>query len=222
MAHSKRISTGYGKNHKWVVTPKPGSHRKLDSIPLQIVIRDELGLADNAREAKKIIREGLVLINGVIRRTHNFSLGVMDVIQIPKIKKNFLVLPSKNGILVTETSDAGAKIKLRKIVGKKTVKGSKTQLMLSDGSTQIADKVKCGVGDTLVLETESGKTKKVLQFKEGNTALIVFGVYSGQVGKIAEKLPATSASKSLTKVGELTTLSEYVLVVGEEKPLIPL
>jgi small subunit ribosomal protein S4e len=213
---------GYGKTQKWVVTPKPGSHKKKETIPLLLILRDMLGLADNAREAKKILKDGHILVDGIPRRSYNFSVGLMDVISIPKIKKQYLFLPSKKGLYLKETTDDEAKVKFRRIIGKTTLKGKKTQIILHDGKTLLADKSKYGVGDTLVQELSSGKITKVLEFKKGNTALVAYGVHSGEVGKIVEVIPGTSTRKSLTKVGELQTLSDYLFVIGESKPIISL
>lgn len=222
MAHSKRISTGYGKTDKWVVTPKAGAHKKIQAIPLLLVVRDVLGLADTAREAKKIINAGEVFVDGVPRRKHNFSVGLMDVVGMPKLGKNYRVLPGKKGLSLSEIDDKEAKTKLRKVVGKHTLKGGKTQLQLHDGKTLVSDKDKIKVGDTLVMELGANKISKGFPFKEGNTVIVDNGVHSGEVGKITEILPATRTTKAQTKIGDLQTLSSYVFVVGEGKPVIAL
>ena len=222
MAHSKRISTGYGKTEKWVVTPKAGAHKKDQAIPLMLVVRDVLGLADTAREAKKIINGGEVSVDGVPRRKHNFSVGLMDVVDIPKLGKNYRVLPGKKGLTLIEIDDKEAKTKLRKVVGKNTLKGGKTQLQLHDGKTLVSDKDKINVGDTVLMDVGSNKVSKVFSFKEGNTVIVDTGVHSGEVGTITEIFPATRTRKAQTKIGDLQTLSSYVFVVGEGKPAIAL
>ena len=59
MAHLKR----YGipkfwplskKEKVWAVKPRPGPHPKDFCIPLQIIVRDILELAETSKEAKKI------------------------------------------------------------------------------------------------------------------------------------------------------------------------
>jgi small subunit ribosomal protein S4e len=181
-----------------------------------------LEFSDNAREAKKILRDGMVLVDGKPKREHNASIGLMDVVSIPKIKKQYRVLPSQMSLTLKEIPDAEANIKLRRIVGKKMLRGGKTQLLLHDGRTILPDKGTYRLGDTLVQEISSGKVAETLEFKEGNTALVVRGIHSGETGKITEVLPATSARKSLTKVGESQTLSDYIFVVGREAPVISL
>lgn len=220
MVHTKSISSGYGKKHKWVVTPKQGAHEKKDSIPLLLLVRDRLGLADSAREAKKIIREGLILVDGVPRKESNYSVGLMDVLSIPKAKKHYRLMPSKKGLVVSEIGDGEAKTKLKKIVGKTTLHDGLIQLKLHDGATLVPEKGEYNIGDTLVWDLDSKKASKVLEFKEGSTALIVRGVHSGEIDKIAEKLPGQAKKPSLTRIGQVQTLSEYVFVVGTDKPVI--
>ncbi|MFH1788643.1 MAG: 30S ribosomal protein S4e [Candidatus Altiarchaeota archaeon] len=222
MAHSKRISTGYGKKDKWIVTPKAGAHKKNQALPLMLVLRDVLGLADTAREAKKIINAGDVLVDGVPRRTHNFCVGLMDVVSIPKLKKSYRVLPGRKTPELCEVDEKEAKTKLHKVVGKKTLSGGKTQLQLHDGKTLISDKDKVSVGDTVVMELGKDKILKMIAFKNGNTAIVDSGVNSGEAGKITEINPATRTRKALTKIGDLQTLSDYVFVVGEAEPVITL
>ena len=60
------------KEDTWTVKPAPGSHAIEDSLPLLVIIRDILGLADNSREAKRIINTGNVLIDGRAVKDYKF------------------------------------------------------------------------------------------------------------------------------------------------------
>jgi small subunit ribosomal protein S4e len=74
------------KSRKWAVSPRPGPHRKFESIPLAIALRDIVKIAETGSEAKKIIKMGEILVDGKIRRDHKYPAGLMDAISIPKMK----------------------------------------------------------------------------------------------------------------------------------------
>ncbi|OYT47886.1 MAG: 30S ribosomal protein S4e, partial [Desulfurococcales archaeon ex4484_42] len=46
------------KEYVWTVKPSPGPHPIERSIPLLIIVRDILGYAETAREARRLIAEG--------------------------------------------------------------------------------------------------------------------------------------------------------------------
>ncbi|MEM4788723.1 MAG: S4 domain-containing protein, partial [Ignisphaera sp.] len=81
------------KEYKWITKPSPGPHLLERCIPLLVLIRDVLKLAENAREAKKIIFDGEVLIDGRVRRDFKFPVGLMDVVSIPKINMYIRIVP---------------------------------------------------------------------------------------------------------------------------------
>ena len=87
------------KEDTWTVKPAPGSHAIEDSLPLLVIIRDILGLADNSREAKRIINTGNVLIDGRAVKDYKFPVGFMDVLTIPKTEENYRILLDTKGRL---------------------------------------------------------------------------------------------------------------------------
>ena len=108
---------------------------------LLIVVRDILKVADNAREAKIIINNGDILVDGRARKDYKYPVGFMDVIEIPKSEKVYRVLPDHKGRLVLHSiSKKNAEFKLCMITDKTTIKGGKTQLNLHDGRNSIVDK----------------------------------------------------------------------------------
>ena len=52
------------KKFTWAIKPSPGPHPKERSIPLAVLLRDILGIAENAREAKKIVKAGKIAVTG--------------------------------------------------------------------------------------------------------------------------------------------------------------
>ena len=112
------------KEDTWTVKPSAGSHSINDSIPLTLVIRDVLKLADNAREAKRIINSGNILVNGIVVKDYKFPVGFMDVLNIPKTGESYRVLLDRKARLQLKLiEDSSAK--LSKIVEKRLSYGKK-------------------------------------------------------------------------------------------------
>ena len=66
--HQKRLSMPktwniQRKTRKWAVKASPGPHSGLKSIPLLLVLRDVMKLANSSREAKKILHDGNILVD---------------------------------------------------------------------------------------------------------------------------------------------------------------
>jgi len=221
--HTKRLSVGKGKSPKWVVTPMPGAHKKSESMTLLTIIRDILGYADTSKEADMIIHNGDILVDKKVRKDPRFSVGLMDVVEIPKINKFFRILPNKKGITLKEIEKKESNVKLCKIMNKVVIDKDKMQLILHDGSNILMkneDAKKFKTRDTLILELPERKIQSVLNLNKERIGLITSGRHSGQTAEISEITDSTQMRKSITKVGEIRTLTDYVFVIGEKKPVI--
>ena len=189
-------------------------------MTLVYILRDVLKYADNAKEAISIASKGLVLVDKKVRREACEPVGLMDVVEFPKMGKFFRLLPGPKGLVLKEISEAESKIKPCRIVGKKSIAEGKTQISLNDGSVMLLTKDTFKTKDTLVLELPSRKIKDILEFKKGNTGLVYNGRHSGGSGEITEIHSGTASRKSSTKLGEVETLTDYVIVIGKGKPAI--
>ncbi len=229
--HQKRLSAPKTikiprKVAKWLTRISPGPHDR-NAIPLLVVVRDLLELADTAREAKKIISSGKILVDGKPRKNYRFPVGLFDVISIPKLGKSYRMLFDEKGRYVPrEIGDE--KLKLYKIVNKTVVRGGKVQLNLFDGTNILADN-SYKTKDSILLEIPEKKMVDHLRFEEGALVMITGGTHAGEIGRIKEyKVVRGSAPNLVTIEGEretLTTIEDHIFVVGkpeEEKPVIDL
>jgi len=217
--HTKSIASGGHKGRKWTVTPR-GPHKKNESKPLLSILRD-LKYADNAREARKIIASGYVLVDGKKCRNPVLGLGLMDSFSIPKVKKSYRIVPVKHGLVPKEVPEKDTKNKLCKVIGKTVMSGNKIQLNLHDGTNFISDK-KVKVGDTVILEMPERKIKEILPYEKGATAVVVSGRHRGESGAIKDVTPGTEARASLTTIGDKQTLTKYVFIIGKDKAQVEL
>ncbi|MEM0303138.1 MAG: 30S ribosomal protein S4e [Archaeoglobaceae archaeon] len=229
--HQKRLSAPKTykiprKAGKWVIRVSPGPHDKT-AIPLAVVLRDLLQLADTAREARKIISAGEVLVDGVVRRDYRFPVGLFDVVSILKLDQSYRVLFDEKGrYVLKEIEDSDRK--LYKITNKTVVKGGKIQLNLFDGSNILGTN-EYKTKDSILLKIPEKQILDHLKFEEGAMIMIIGGTHAGEIGRVKSyKIVRGSGSNLVTvetPVGEITTIEDYVFVVGKkgsDKPVIDL
>lgn len=216
------------KEYKWVVSPKPGPHPKFYSIPLQIILRDILNLAETAKEARNIVTKGEILVDGKVRKEYGYPVGLFDVVSIPRIKKHYRMVPKlslrkENEIGLIEIPEKESNKKICKIMNKTMVKG-KLQLNLSDGKNVLTAEKKYKTGDTLLLELPSLKILDHVPLAAGNIGIVSKGKNEGNLGKIKDIIPGSI--KEIAKIvceidgRKQQILKDRFFVVGKDKPLI--
>jgi small subunit ribosomal protein S4e len=215
------------KENKWTVKPNAGPHAIEESLPLLLIVRDILGVADNSREAKRIINNGDILVDGRIRKDYKYPVGFMDVIEIPKTKSVYRVLPDEKGRLILHPiTKKNKEFKLCKITNKTTINGGKTQLNLHDGRNYL-DEGDYKAGDVVILKIPEQKVNEVISFEDGTIGLITGGKHIGEIGRIKEinitksSMPNTVEMETDDKKTFLT-LKDYVFVIGKKEPAITL
>jgi len=224
------------KKHKWAVKPTPGPHPIEASLPLLVIVRDVLGLADTAREARKIISEGSIEVDGKIRKNYKYPVGFMDVIRIRATGEVYRMLPYPvKHFVLHPISDEEASYKLLRVENKTTVKGGHIQLNLYDGrnvlirvsdpSKPAEDKYKT-LG-TVKLAIPKQEILGYYPFETGNIAIIVGGRNIGRVGKIVSFRKGIRKFRSVVTLEDVNgdkfqTSMEHIFVIGKDKPEISL
>jgi small subunit ribosomal protein S4e len=215
------------KEAVWSVRPSPGPHPSKVSTPLTVVIRDFLGFAETAKEAKRIINEGKVKVDGKVRRNERYSIGLMDVLELSEADQRYRVLPAHGGRFVLHPiSKAETEYKLCRIVGKTTVKGSKTQLNLHDGRNVLIEEGSYDVGDIVKLDVVGQEITDHIGFKPGVRVIITGGRSQGRFGILMDLGPEPGKKRTATirtpENDDVRTLASYVFAVGTETPMISL
>jgi small subunit ribosomal protein S4e len=202
------------KENKFVISPR-GSHPKEFSLPLLVLVRDVLKIAETNREAKGIIKKGEVFVDKKKRKDPKFGIGLFDVIEIPAMKKAWRAVP-QNGLSFVEIPEKEANLKICKVMDKKTLKGNKNQLNLSDGRNILTDK-NYSTYDSLLIELPEQKVVDHLKFEKGSTVLVIKGSNAGKLAKIKiiEKDRLWLDNEKLFEIPK-----NLVVVVGREEPLI--
>jgi small subunit ribosomal protein S4e len=227
--HQKRITVPRSwpisrKNHHWVAKANPGPHSSEDSMSLVMVVRDILKLANNSREAKRVLYEGKVLVDGKIVKDHKYPVGIFDIISVPSKSQDFRMLRDERGMFFFKPIELTDKKKLVRVENKTTLKGNKQQLNFNDGSNRI-EEGDYKTGDSLILSIPEKKIEDRIEFKEGNIAVVVGGKHSGQTGRIkAIHVVKSSRPNRVVISGEadFETIADYVFMIGKDQPVIAL
>jgi small subunit ribosomal protein S4e len=212
------------KKSKWTVPPRPGPHRRDESIPLQIALRDVLKMVETGEEAKTVIKRGDILIDGIPKKDHAFPVGLMDVLSIPKVKKFYRAVPVASGMELMEISEGEAALKLCRINGKSIVRKGKMQLNLHDGRNILVPKDEYKTGDSVLIKVPSQEIQKHLRMEKGYLGLITRGRNSGKIATLKEIITTRSRepNKVLCKLDdkEMELRKDDIFVVGKEEPEI--
>lgn len=123
---------------KYASRPSPGPHKLKESIPLSILLRNRLKYALSGKDVFSIVRdkEGMIKIDGKIRRDPRFPLGIMDVLTIDKTGEHFRILYDTKGRYQAHKIDAKeAAFKLCKVKRKAMGANKIPYIVTHDGRT---------------------------------------------------------------------------------------
>ena len=221
----------------WTTKPKPGPHSVSHCMPLILIIRDILGLAETRKEVNTIISQGQMKVDGKIQKEEGFPIGLMDVISIPTIEKAYRVLPSEKGLILHSIDAEEARFKLCRIESKSIVKGGHVQLNLHDGRNVLVqlDDPKNPEEDvyrTLDILKMSIPDQEIVEHANlavGVSAIIFGGKNIGRHGDIVafEERPSQRRRNLLATIEDkdgnrFQTTIDLVFAVGDKKPWISL
>ncbi|MDP2672529.1 MAG: hypothetical protein Q8O84_01830 [Nanoarchaeota archaeon] len=178
-------------------TVKPLSKK---GIPLLIILRDLLKIAQTREEVKKAIQRKNLLVNNRIVKDERIGLALFDTLSILPSKIYYrLELSEKGKFELKKIKEDESNKKIAKIIDKKTISGKKIQLNLNDGGNFLVEpKFSCMVNDSVVINFKDKKIEKCLPLKEKSNAIIFAGKHSGKIGQI-EKIISEQIQDSKAK-----------------------
>lgn len=212
------------KDKRFVVTVKPGGHKKDSSIPTAVFVRDTLKLATTLREAKSVVYGGKVKVDGIVRKSIHHGLGLMDVIELQGVPEVYRLVPKDLTVLKPITINESEKTKkLLKVTNKVTIKGKKTQVGFHDGRSLITD-TKVSVGDTCLVQVPEMKILDVIKLEKGAQVIVTTGINAGRMGSISEIKEGTFVLQHRAEVDignrTIEIPSNSIMAVGKDKPVI--
>jgi small subunit ribosomal protein S4e len=211
------------KESQFVIKVRPGPHPKSRAYPLGMVLRDLLNFADTAHEADRILKLDNVKVDGIVRRDSNYSVGLMDVLELSN-GQAYRLIPKNSALLAPVAIDEAEKaMKPVKVRSKTIIKEGRIQYGFHDSKTIISDQ-KLRVGDTCIIDLPKVRIRNNIPFENGSKALVITGENAGRVGTIDDikdgifSLPKRALVSFDDKSVELPV--EMVMVVGVDRPVI--
>ncbi len=223
----------------FTVKPSPGPHPIRRSIPLLVLVRDVLGYAKTAREARKLIAEGHFKVDGRVRRNYKYPLGFMDVFEVVTTGEKYRIVPYPTRFFaLVPISDEEARFKLGRIEDKSIVKGGHVQLHLHDGRNvliRVSDPVnppEAKQYSTLGVVKITIPKQELVDYaplEVGSLAIVFGGRNVGRVGRVVSIYRGMKRYRSIVTLedarGEkLQTSLDYVFVIAppDSEPWITL
>jgi len=199
------------KGTAYVVRPRFGINH---GVPVLIVLRDLLNVAQNRREVKRVLHEKKILLNGKVVSEDRHPVMLYDILTLVPAKKNYRMTLKENGkFMVEEISEKKAGDKIVKVIGKKILKGKKIQLNLMDGRNFLTD-MKCSINDSVAINLKEKKIDECLSLKEKAEVIIFAGKHAGKKGKITKLDMEKKMAEVNTKHGKINVLIKQLMVVG--------
>lgn len=216
MSHLKRQAVPKSwpmqrKGTAFVVKPNSGFS---DSLPVLIILRDMLRVAQNRKETKKMIHMKSILLNGREIMDEKTGVVLFDVITLTPSGKNYKLSILKNGKYdAEEIKESEAHTKVAKVIDKKMLKGKKIQLNLSDGRNFLSN-MKCKVNDSVLINLGDKKIEKCLPLEENCEVMVFAGKHSGEKGKIEKINKERKIVEINTGKEKINVLIKQVIVTG--------
>jgi small subunit ribosomal protein S4e len=219
------------KEKTFTIRPASGPHPLTLCIPLGMVLRDTLHYATTVSEAKSVLSEGKVLIDGKVRKDYKLPVGLMDVLYLKPAEAYYRVMPDRlKKISLMKISPEQASFKLVRITGKRTMSEKRVQLNTHDGRSMVLKvedpfdiNMDYKLYDVLKIAIPGGEILERLPLEADAYVSIIGGAHIGKYGTLVET-PESRGPKRLAKVtingAESTVTLKYLFPIGKGSPII--
>ena len=214
------------KDKRFVITTKPGPHKKNFAIPTAVFLRDTLKIVTSLREAKASIYSGKVKIDGVVRKSLHHAIGLMDVVELENVSDVYRLVPTEGKILKPiKINESEKSKKLVRVVTKTSINKGIIQTGFHDGRSTLAE-VKAKVGDTCVMQIPDQKILDIIKLETGCQGLVTRGINAGQIGKVESVEEGTFIlpKRVILILGDkkIEIPADIIMPIGKEEPVIQL
>lgn len=212
------------KDKRFVITVRPGPHKKSESIPTAVFLRDMLKIVTSLREAKASIYSGKVKIDGVVRKSLHHAIGLMDVVELEDVPEIYRLVPTEGKLLrPLKINESEKTKKLVRVTSKSTISKGRMQIGFHDGRSIISD-TQVSVGDSCLIQIPDQKILEVIKLQAGCKALVTRGINAGQIGKVESIEEGTFIlpKRAVLVLGErkIEIPEDIIMAIGKEEPII--
>lgn len=203
---------------------RPGSHSIETSVPAVFMLRDMIKICDTSREAKRIVANRDLLVDGKPVRSAKAPVGLMDAVAIPAMDLYYrMVLTPKGKLIAVPITKDEAGWKLCRIENKNKVKDGKIQINLHDGRNIVLDKNQYKTGDVLKIAVPSQDILEAYPLDKDAAALVDAGQHAGKTATVSEYVVTKDSSENIVRFTDGTeTVKSNVFVIGAGSPAIKL
>ena len=208
------------KNIKFISKPNPGSYNRKYITSFLILIRDIFGYVKSSKEAKYILFNSEVLVNGKKITDIKSPIGFFDIVEFKKSGEKFTIIFDELGkIKIIDKKDDNIPLKLK---SKKVLGTKKFQLNFLNSFNFICDektfkKIKCQ--DTAIYDISKKKIVEILPLTEKSQIYIFDGKYKGKFGIVKEfdlyNGKALDKAVIIINKEEHTTSKNYLFCIKE-------
>ncbi len=223
--HMKRIAAPRTwpvarKLAKFITRPNPGAHNLNTSMPLSVILKELLGVANTSKEVRYIVFDKGMTVNGRKVTDPKMPVGFMDVIEFGETKECYrIVLNEKGKLSIVGIKGDESKFRPSKIKNKRMAKGGKIQLNFFNGWSLFVEKDAYATGDTLLLTIPENQVKEHIPLKEGVMVYLTGGRHIGKVGKLVS-ISGRRMTFELSDKQHYETMKRYAFPIGKDKPAI--
>ncbi len=172
------------KKYKYYTKPLPGKHSSKEGVSLLGFLRDVLKIASNAREARYLIKNGKVYVDGKRISEEKYVVGFSDIVSIKE--DFFLVWLDKRGKIIALKMDGKQNTKSIKVMSKHSGKKGANVLFTNDARNIVYDKDDIQIGDSIKFDFLNKTIIGKLPFEQGRKIIVFRGKNAGKTGKIKE------------------------------------
>lgn len=223
-SHMKRLTMPRSwplprKTSVWIQKPNPCGHPLDLCMPMGVILRDVLGVAQNRREAKKILHSKLVKVDGSIETDIGRGVGLMDVLTVGDVSYK-CVLDTNGKLRYRMIPAKEASTKICRVMGKTTIKGARTQVHLHDGRNLLFNEnPEYKTGDSLVISLPDQEVKSYHKFEEGSIAYLTGGNHIGELATVRGQDIKRSSKANEVQFDDFGTISDYVFIISSESDI---